>query len=129
MSKLSSRDIQMCVAGAFALMGFYAFYWLPYYIFTARDIVLILSHVITALALPLGIGIVLGSAQAIVLTRIYLWLEIICGCIAIPVFCFVFPKKAMHLILQSGPDLAICIILLSLIIWSGSRRFRHESDA
>ena len=116
----------MCVAGAFALMGFYAFYWLPYYIFTARDLGQIISHIITTLALPLGIGIVLGSARAIILTRIYLWLEIICGCIAIPAFYFVVPKQAMHLIWQSGPDLAISIILLSLIIWSGSRRFRHE---
>jgi hypothetical protein len=129
MSKLSSRDILMCVGGAFALTGFHAFYWLPYDILAARDIVQILSHIINALALPLGIGIVVGSARAIVLARIYLWLEVVCCCTVVPFFCFVVPKRAMHLILQTGPDLAISIILLSLIIWSGSRRFRHESDA
>ena len=123
----------MCVAGAFTLIGFYAIYWLPYYIFTARDtvhdILKILTHVFIALALPLGIGIVLGFSRAIVLTRIYLWFEVVSEIIAIPLGFFMFPSLAMHLIWQSAPGLAVNIILLSLIIWSGSRRFKHEPDA
>jgi len=119
----------MSVGGAFALMGFYSVYWLPYYFVSAKDMVQVLSHMVGALALPLGIGIVIGSAGAMVLTQIYLWLEVVFGCIGIPVICYLFPAKAVHLIWRSGPDLVVSIILLGLIYWSRSGRFRHEPDA
>jgi hypothetical protein len=117
----------MFVAGVFALMGFYGAYWLPYYIFT-RDTLQILSHLLIALALPLGIGVLLGSARALLFTQIYLWAEIILGFIAIPVICFIYPSEAVYMIWRSGPSILICLMLLGLLIWSRSKRFNNEPD-
>ena len=128
MKKTTPRDIQMCVAGAFALMGFYSIYWIPHYV-TAKDMVPIISHFWGALALPLGIGIVTGSKRAMLLTQIYLWMELATGCVGIPIICYYFPTNAAHMIWRSGPDIIISAILLGLIFWSRSERFRHEPDA
>jgi hypothetical protein len=126
MSKLSSQEIQMFVAGVLALMGFYGLYWLPYFIFMARDTVQILSHVGTALALPLGIGMFMGSARAVLLARIYLWLEVILGMVCVPIICFELPSRAIQLVWQSGPDFVISAVLLVLILWSRLSKFRHD---
>ena len=129
MSKLTSRDIQMCVAGAFALTGFYALYWLPYHIVTTHDALRISSYVVAALALPLGISIVLGSSRALLLARIYLWLEVIGGFIFTPLYCILFPARATNFLLRMGPDLTVSLILLVLIIWSRSKRFKQDPAA
>jgi hypothetical protein len=129
MSKLSSRDIQMFVAGAFAVAGFLDFYWLPYYIFAKPNTYESFSHGVAALALPLGIGIFLDSARAMLLTQIYLWLEVIAACVAILLVRFMPTPSPLHLSWRNGSDMIIKMVLLGLIIWSRSNRFRHEPDA
>lgn len=129
MSKLSSREIQMLVAGALALMGFYGLYWLPYYIFMDRNTVQILTHLGTALALPLGIGMSMGSSRAVLLARIFLWLEVILGMVCIPIICFELPKYAIQLVWRSGPDFIISVILLVLILWSRLAKFTDDEAA
>ena len=60
MNKISSRDIRLLVAGALALAGFQALVWIPYYFVVSTGAVHIAGAVITGLALPIGIGILLA---------------------------------------------------------------------
>jgi len=129
MNKISSRDIRVLVAGALALAGFRALIWIPYYFIVSMDSVRIFGAVITGLALPIGIAIFLRRALAILCAQIDLWLVLISGCIAVPVFCHFFPEKAGRLRLSSVPEMLVAAILLGLIFWSVSERFGHVPDA
>jgi hypothetical protein len=51
--KISARDIQMFIAGAFALTGFYSLCWLLEYASSASDGARIFQHVIGVLLLAL----------------------------------------------------------------------------
>ena len=127
--KISARDIQLFVAWAFSLTGFFALFWLFYYLFYVRDGVAVFSHLIAGLALPLGIGILIGRPRALLWTEAYLWVAVILGLICIPIYCYIVPAKAWHVVWKETPDMLTSIAFLGLIIWSRSRRFRHEPDA
>ena len=129
MKNISARNIQLFVAGALALTGFRALIWLPYYMTVSRDSVLIVGAIITGLALPIGIGIFKGRTASILLAQIYLSLVLIAGCIAIPVVWHFFPEKVGRMTFSGVPELLIIVVLLALIFWSNSPRFRHEPDA
>ncbi len=129
MKNISARDIRLLVAGALALTGFRALIWIPYYFTVSLDSVRIGGAIITGLALPIGIGILLGRASAILLAQIYLWLVLITGCVAMPVVWHYFPEKVGRMALSGAPELLVASVLLGLIYWSGSQRFRHEPDA
>jgi hypothetical protein len=129
MKKISSRDIQLLVAGALALAGFRALVWIPYYFVVSTGVVRIVGAVVTGLALPIGIGIFSGRTSAILWAQIYLWLVLISGCIVIPVFWHSFPEKVEQLALSIAPEMLVAAVLLGLIFWSNSERFRHEPNA
>jgi len=127
--KISARDIQLFVAGAFALTGFYSLCWLIEYSASASDGARIFQHVIGVLLLALGIGIFVGSARAVLIALVVLWIDVIGGFTGIPLYCYLFPAKATHTIWREAPEMLANVILLGLMIWSRSRRFRHEPDA
>ena len=91
-----------------------------------RNTVQIVTQLGTALALPLGIGMSMGSARAVLLARIYLWLEVILGMVCVPIICLEVPSRAIQLVWRSGPDFIIRAILLVLILWSRLAKFRHD---
>jgi hypothetical protein len=126
--KISARDIQLFVGGALALTGFRALIWLPYYFAVSMDSVRIIGSIITSLALPIGIAILMGHSRAILLAQIYLWLIVISECIVIPTFYFVVPARIGRILWATTPDMLVSIVLLGVIFWSRSRRFRHEPD-
>jgi hypothetical protein len=130
MSKLSKRDIQLFVAGAFALIGFRALIGLPYYFTVSTPMigVRIVSSLLTALALPVGIAMLMGRASAILLAQIYLWVIVASGCVVIPVFYYFVPGQFGGILWRSVPELLVALVLLALIFWSRSGRFRHEPD-
>jgi hypothetical protein len=123
--KISARDIQVFVAGAFSLMGFHALCWLIMYSFSAGNGALIFEHIVLGLLLLLGINIFIGSELAALIAVIYLSLVVIGGLIAIIIYCFLVPAKAMHIISTAWPGMLANVILLGLMIWSGSPRFRQ----
>ncbi len=131
MSKLSTRDIQLFVAGAIALMGFRALIGLPYYFTTTTPMigVRLVSSLITALALPIGIALLLERASAVLFAQIYLWVIVISGCIVIPVFYYFLPGQSGRFLWSTVPELLVAGVLLALIFWSRSRSFRHEPNA
>jgi len=119
----------MFVAGAFSVRGFSSLYSSPFYIYVPHGGVQFFSHIIAALALPLGIGIFMGSAPAMRLSSIFLWCEVILGIVCIPIFCFMLPSRAFGFVLNSGCDLIISISLLVLLFRSHSTTFTHEQAA
>ena len=123
--KISARDIRLFIAGALSLTGFYALCWLLRYSFSATDGVLIFEHIIGSLLLALGIGIFIGSARAVLITEIFLWLNVIGGFTGIPIYCYLFPARAMRTIWREAPEMFVNVILLGLMVWSRSRRFRQ----
>ena len=127
--KTSARDIQLFVAGAFSLTGLYALFWLLEYAIYVPDGAVIFQHLIGVLALALGIGIFIGSARAILLTLIFLWVNVVVGFTGIPIYCYLIPSKAMQTIWREAPELLANVLLLSLMIWSRSRKFRHDPIA
>ncbi|HEU6447515.1 MAG TPA: hypothetical protein VFV23_03655 [Verrucomicrobiae bacterium] len=127
MKKISGRDIALFVSGAFAISGFRTLIWLPYYLVVSRDLVHIVGAIVSGLALPIGIGILLNRSWAIASARAYLWAVIILGCITVPLTCYFIPVKNPF-ILWSSLDFLTYIGLLILIHWSRSRKFK-ESDA
>jgi hypothetical protein len=122
--KISARDIQVFVAGAFSITGFHSLCWLMVYLFSAGNGALIFEHIVLSLLLVLGIGIFIGNELAALIAVIYLSLLVIGGFIAMIIYCFRFQPKAMHIFEITWPGLLANVILLGLMIWSGSPRFR-----
>ena len=129
MSKITAREVQVFVAGTFALWGFRALIWLP------SDFLLpiqnftwftrIVSAVVVGLALPLGLAVFFGSKRAILLTKIYLWLVLIIGAADIVMVIgerTIFGSKVFSLIGSFAPDMLVSIVLLWLLC---SHRFRQ----
>lgn len=132
MSKFSTRDIQLFVAGALALIGYRALIGLPYDFTTTGPVqigVRVVISFITALALPIGIAVLAERALAILLAQIYLWVKFVLGCVVIPVYYYAVPVQSQGLVLMGVPELLVPVVLLALIFWSRSRRFRLEPDA
>jgi hypothetical protein len=120
MSKISARGIQLFVAGAVALNGFDSLFWMFYYLFYVRDSVQVIAHLIGGLMLPLGIGILIGSARAIRLTVIYLWVVVFMIVTGVPIFCYFNPAKARVAIWENTLDLLVSLSLLWLL-WRSRR--------
>jgi hypothetical protein len=132
MNKISSRDIRLFIAGALAFAGFRALIEIPYFLTllsAPRDSILIGGAVITGLALPIGVGIFLGRWSAFFWAQIYLWVKFFAGCIAIPVYWYFFHEKVSHLALRAVPEMLVAAVLLGLIFWTTSEKFRYEPDA
>ena len=132
MSKLSARDIQMIIAGAFIFPAFESLIWLPRSLIYSRDSVFVFAAVCSCLALPLGIGILLGSIRALRLAQVYLWVCFIGSainiCLSVVRMYQVVPGPPHFSLYRSLSDFLIDATLLMLLIWSRSRRFRHEPD-
>jgi len=129
MSKITTREVQVFVAGAMALWGFRVLIWLPSEFFVPTHnffwFVRIVSSVITGLALPLGVAILVGRPRAIRLTQIYLWLFLVIGFIDMIGFLVPLGSKALRYIAAISPDMLVCIVLLWLL---SSRRFRQTPN-
>jgi uncharacterized membrane protein len=74
MNKLSSREIQVFVAGALALMGLHSLVVTPYYIFVSKSLSLSAVALLSALPLLIGIAMLKGNERALKWAQIYLWL-------------------------------------------------------
>jgi len=125
MKNISSRDIQVYVAGALTLIGFRALTSLPYYLSVPHNNVRIISLIggglITSLALPLGVTILTGKARALLLTQMYLWLSVFFGFASLLwVCCLLRPVELQH-IWKFAMELLVNILLLWLVSWSLAR--------
>jgi hypothetical protein len=131
MNKMSAKIIQMFVAGALALMGFHALVWTPYYLVVSKDLVLVIGSMFSVLALLIGVAMLVGSKRAVLWAHIYLWICVL-GAVAMvcpPLLVMLhIVTVAPHLVWRNVSDLFTSLILLGLLFWSRSRRFRDEPD-
>jgi hypothetical protein len=133
MSKISAREIQVFVAGAFTLVGFNLLRWPLSHLFDPIHnfwwFGSFIISVLGGLALPLGIAIFFRKKQAIRLTQIYLWLALVLGFISMIGVLVKLGSKALGMVGTAMPGMIVCIVLLRLISLSHSRKFRDEPDA
>ena len=131
MNKISARDIQLFVAGALAMMGFRTLIWIPYYIVQAHYLVIV-SSLITGIALPIGLGIFFGRPSALLWAQIYLGLCVGATMLVLPVYWFTTSGRTTPTtfpIQSLAPELLTDLALLALIFWSRSRKLAGESQA
>jgi len=123
----------MVIAGAFIFPGLESLLWLPRSFVYSHDFVFIFAAICSCLTLPLGIGILLGNIRALRLTKIFLWLCVIGSainiCLSVIVMYHVVSGPPHFGLYRSISDFLVNSALLWLLIWSRSRRFRHEPDA
>ena len=123
MNKLSARDIQVFVAGAFALDGSDALLAIPYYFSTPSHVLvgMIVPQLICSLFLPLGIAILMGNAHALNWAKICLWLAVVTYSAGIILVCCFRPHDDLSLLSNFVTDLVINAILLWLLKHSLSK--------
>ncbi len=132
MKTLSAKNIQIFVSGALTISGFRSLMALPFLYVGLRNVTHlypIVSSVALAifftLALPLGIGLLLNQPRFFRWTQVYLLLEM-----AIRLFLSLFydsgPPTYRH---DPWTNALIPVVLLGLLIWSHSNRFKNEPVA
>jgi hypothetical protein len=132
MNKISARDIQVFVAGAFALDGSDALLSIPYYFsyfFSTPSHVLIgmiVPQLIRSLFLPLGIAIFMGKARALKLAKICLWLAVVTYSAGIILVCCVRPPDGLSPLWNFVTELVINAILLWLLKHSFSKNLEDN---
>jgi hypothetical protein len=130
MSSSFAKRVPVFVAGVLAFDGLRWLLWAPHYLLVVKDSILFLGCLITGLGLPLGIGILLGSARALRLTRIYLGLGVIMVIASLLVSTLhLLPSAAPQMTWQSVPDMCVPLTMFVLLLWSTSPRFQHEPGA
>jgi hypothetical protein len=133
MRNISRRDIQVFVAGTLACLGFQALVWAPYEILYSRDSILVIASLIAGSGLFLGIGIVLGSMRALRWAQILLWLGLLLDVISVCVLVlgrFGMSPKVPHMSLYRSISSVLTLsVLLWMLLWSQSKRFKDEPDA
>ena len=123
------RKIKIFIAGALALTGFENVIALTRYFAVPGAFI---GMCVLALQLPLGVGLLVESAIALRLTKIYLWLFVVLGCLLV-LLTICIPRAqysqihfANALLLRSTTNLLVYSILLGLLLWSGWRERRNE---
>jgi Na+-driven multidrug efflux pump len=133
MSKISARDIQIFVAGVLAYLGFQSLVWIPYEVVYSQDSLRIIASIVAGVGLLLGVGIVAGNIRALRWAQIFLLVCVLGAVVNICLSVFetyhVFQKAPHMSLYRSIFDFLTNVILLWLLVWSRSKRFRDEPDA
>jgi hypothetical protein len=128
MRKLTARDAQVFVAGAFAFEGLHALLRIPHTMAIGGSLSFVASDVIGAFGLPLGIAILIRNVFAIRIAIVYLWFDVFLMC-SFLAFIFYRPELRIHgeFVVR---DTVIIIVgqvcLLGLLHWS--RRRQRSAD-
>jgi len=130
MNKISPKSIQLFVAGALALTGFRDLFWLPFYFVYSKDTVLIVSSILTGIALVLGISILRGFERAVHWAIVYLALSV--G-LALAIMFFSLshtpPPRPPNFAWKTVGSIITPLTLLVLLLWSRSKYFQDDHAA
>jgi Ca2+/Na+ antiporter len=126
MKHITSKHIQMFVAGALAFIGLHALILLPHYLAASQSVALIFGYIFTSIGLLIGIAMLFGSARVFWWAAVYLLLAITDG--LVPVFFAVFHPWSVraHLGWWNVSDLLTPTLLLALLVWSRFMRSREN---
>jgi heme A synthase len=130
MNKLTSRDIQVFVAGAFAYCGFDSLLWSPDVLAHSHDLLAFTDFVGGVIGLVLAGAVIAGRMRALRWMQVFLWLDVIQYVATICVF--ILSKYGISVPLAHGSlyqaihGIFTVSALLCLIAWSRSKRFRGD---
>jgi len=124
-------SIQTFVGGALAIMGVESIMALPRH-FALLGLMGLTLSCILSLKLPLGLGILFENSMALRLTKIYLWLFVVLGCLSLLSIGILKAREfqtefAGAWFLPSLRTLLLSGTLLGLLLWS-DRRERHLTN-
>ena len=133
MTKLSAHGIQMFVAGALAIRGLGSLLSVFYDLIRFKSAVILPvlgASVVSSAALLIGIAMLLGGKHAILWAYVYLWFGLLSSAGMATIYLLI----RLHVLrpLLSGSvswtlsGMVTSAILLWLLAWSRSRRFRVE---
>jgi len=123
MSKITARDVQVFVAGALTSVGFHALIRVGYNVMIAWNARDATAWAMVGLLFPFGIGVLLGSALALRLAQIYLWIQVCAGFAVIAGGAFNLETFRVPFPGAYALGVVLDTILLALLLWSKSRRF------
>ena len=128
--RLTGRDIQVFVAGALTFEGIQSAMAFLYH-FASADRVGWIAFVVSVLALPIGLAMLLRSTFAFQLALLYLSLAVLLSCIMLSTAIYISGTRILS---QPVPrmiwrPLPIPVILLMLLVWSRSRRVADDDNA
>ena len=129
MKRISHREIELFVAGAVALMGMHALIWMPRWFVAPLHPGSIAGWIVNVLAFPIGIGMLMGRPRAAVFAQIFLCLQLISGCLAVPIFWHFVPTEARGMTWSSVRDVMVAGVLLGLMYWSRAHSHSNEPNA
>jgi len=123
---MTARDAQVFVGGAFAIQGLHALLQLPHAAEIGGNPIFSIAGIIGALALPLGIAILVKNIFAVLVAYVYLWLDVLFGCAVLVVVSYSSGLRIFQntLVRDAAITTAGQIVLLSLLFWSRRRRRR-----
>jgi hypothetical protein len=127
MPRITARDAQVFVGGAFAIQGLHALLQLPYLVAIGENPIFSIAGILGALALPLGIAILVRNILAVTVAYIYLWLDVLFGCAVVVVAVFtselrIFQNTSVR---DAGITAAGQVVLLGLLFWSRRKQQRE----
>lgn len=125
MNKITGKSVQIFVAGGLAIMGFRSLAWTPYYLFDLPTAA-VANFVLSGVELLIGIAILVGREQALTWARVYLLFDICLEIVATCLSEFRILPRPPHLSWRSVSDVLTPALLLGLLAWSRSKRFRDE---
>lgn len=130
MRKLNAADIQVFVGGALAVEGFRSVMAFLQYSVVTTDRLVWLPFAASALALPLGIAILLRRSLAFQFAVVYLGVVVALSCVALTTAIYISGTSilAYPVMRMIWRPLPIPVLLLVLLGWSRSRRFAHDHD-
>jgi hypothetical protein len=125
----TGREVQVFVAGALALDGLHTLIAFMRGLIPTSDRTALAAGLIAALALPLGIAILMKSTFALRIAYIYLGLAILLACVTVVGALCITGTAIFHYswVRRFSTAVVIQLILLLLLVWSCSRRLRDES--
>jgi hypothetical protein len=129
MPKITARDAQVLVAGAFAGQGLHALLRLPHTAANAGDSLLpVVSEIIGVFGLPVGIAILVRNIFAVRVALVYLWLDVLVTASALVIILSRSGLPFVWNILARDTVIVLVgqVVLLGLLVWS--RRPQRLAD-
>lgn len=124
MPKITARDAQVFVAGAFAFEGLHALLRIPHTMAIDGSQSFVISDIIQAFGLPLGIAILIRNIFAVRVALIYLWMDVLfLGALLVLLLYRPELQDRGDFILRDAIIILVGqVCLLSLLIWSRRRQ-------
>jgi hypothetical protein len=131
MSRITARDAQVFVGGAFAFEGFHALR-IPHTMAIDGGQSFVIGDVIGAFGLPLGVAILFKNIFAVRVALVYLWLDVLITCVFLVLLLYKseLQNRGDFILRDTVIIVTGQVVLLGLLFWSDENSDRnHEAPA